>query len=131
MFATLAVLALSGCAEDGLLCENENEIEPTLTSIQANVFTPLCSVCHTPGGTGPMPLDSEAASYDSLVNAGFSFTCAFPRVDAGNPDGSCLVVKIEGAVDASGTAMPPPPAPPLSQEQIDAIRAWIEQGALP
>ena len=126
-----------GNTEDGDGCDAVCEIEtdpgvlPTLASIQANVFTPTCAVCHVPGGTGPMPLNTEAASYDSLVNAGFSFTCAVPRVDPGNPDGSCLVLKIEGSVLVSGTSMPPPPVPPLSQGQIDAIRDWIEQGALP
>jgi len=162
MLATLAVLALWGCAEDGDLlgacgdgiqdpgetcddgnledgdgCDADCEIEtdpgilPTLASIQTNIFTPFCAVCHTPGGTGPMPLNTEEASYESLVNFPFSFYCAVPRVDPGNPDGSCVVLKIEGSPQTSGTAMPPPPAPPLGQAQIDAIREWIEQGALP
>ena len=82
-----------------------------------------------PGGTGPMPLHNEDASYDSLVNAGFAFTCAVPRVTPGEPDNSCLVLKIEGSNLASGNTMPPPPSPSLSQEEIDAIREWIAQGA--
>ena len=101
-----------------------------MLSIQQNIFSPICAACHFPGGTGPMPLNNEDASYDSLVNAGFSFTCAVPRVDPGNPDGSCLVLKIEGSVLASGNNMPPPPLPSLSQEEIDAIRGWILDGAL-
>jgi len=115
------------------LCEVEIDpgIEPTLASIQEKVFSPICAACHFPGGTGPMPLHNEQASYDSLVLVGFSFMCAGPRVDPGNPDNSCLVLKIEGSVLASGSAMPPPPLPPLAQEQIDAIREWILQGALP
>ena len=76
-----------------------------------------------------MPLHNEDASYQSLVETGYSFYCAVPRVVPGDPDGSCLVMKIEGAVGASGTAMPPPPAPSLSQAEIDAIREWIQQGA--
>jgi hypothetical protein len=129
----LAVLAFCGCAEDGTLMGDGGDgiTLPTLASIQENVFTPICSVCHVPGGTGPMPLNTEAASYDSLVNAGFSFTCAVPRVVPGDPDGSCLVLKIEGSVLASGNPMPPPPAPSLGQEEIDAIREWILQGAAP
>jgi cysteine-rich repeat protein len=119
-----------GCSA---LCEIEIQggTEPTLASIQENIFTPICSVCHFPGGVGPMPLHNEAASYDSLVNAGFSFTCTVPRVDPGNPDGSCLVLKIEGSGLVSGNRMPPPPLAPLSQEEIDAIRQWITDGALP
>jgi cysteine-rich repeat protein len=159
----LAVLASSGCAEDGTCmgvcgdgildpfeecddgntddgdgCDADCELEeggtepgilPTLASIQLNVFTPICSVCHVPGGTGPMPLHTEDASYDSLVSAGFSFTCAVPRVDPGNPDGSCIVLKIEGSPLTSGNPMPPPPLASLGQDEIDAIREWIELGA--
>jgi cysteine-rich repeat protein len=156
--AVLAVLALWGCAEDGTLmcgdgiegvfeeCDDGNKddgdgcdascriegdpgLEPTLASIQLNIFTPICAVCHFPGGTGPMPLHNEDASYDSLLLFPFSFTCAVRRVDPGNPDGSCLVLKIEGSTQASGAPMPPPPAAPLSQEEIDTIREWILQGA--
>jgi len=156
----LVLFVLWGCAQDGSLmcgdgivdvfeeCDDGNNedgdgcsavceleitggIEPTLASIQANIFTRYCAVCHFPGGTGPMPLHNETASYDSLVNAGYSFTCAVPRVDPGNPDGSCIVYKIEGLDLASGNRMPPPPAPTLSQEEIEAIRQWIADGALP
>jgi mono/diheme cytochrome c family protein len=128
VFPVLAVLTVWGCAEDGaLLGEVGGETLPTLASIQENVFTPICTACHFPGGTGPMPLDTEDASYDSLVNAGFSFTCAVPRVDPGNPDGSCLVMKIEWSGLYSGNPMPP--TVQLPQEEIDAIREWILQGA--
>jgi cysteine-rich repeat protein len=115
------------------VCEIETDggVLPTLASIQENIFTPICTACHFPGGTGPMPLNSEEASYNSLVNAGFAFTCAVPRVDPGNPDGSCLVLKIEGSGLASGNPMPPPPWPLLNQGQIDAIRQWVLDGALP
>ena len=131
--AVLALFAVWGCAEECDLMGDElgDGILPTLASIQEAVFTPMCAVCHTPGGTGPMPLDSEAASYDSLVTAGFSVTCAVPRVDPGNPDGSCLVLKLEGSILAIGKPMPPPPSPPLQQDQLDAIRGWILDGALP
>jgi cysteine-rich repeat protein len=156
----LVILALWGCAEDGSLmcgdgildvyeecddgntvdgdgcssvCEIEAEggLEPTLASIQLNIFSPICAQCHYPGGPSPMPLHNEAASYDSLVNAGFSFFCAVPRVDPGNPDGSCIVFKIEGSPQASGSVMPPSPLSELEPEEIDAIRQWIEDGALP
>jgi len=159
----LAVLAISGCAEDGTCmgvcgdgvldpfeecddgnnddgdgCDADCEIEdgtdpdpgilPTLASIQQNVFTPICSACHFPGGATPMPLDTEDNSYASLVGPD-GLTCGIPRVSPGLPDQSCIVWKIEGNGNYSGTDMPPPPRSPLSQEEIDAIREWIELGA--
>ena len=77
-----------------------------------------------------MPLHNEDASYDSLVTAGFSFTCGVPRVTPGDPDSSCIVFKIEGSVLASGNTMPPPPLPSLNQQTIEAVREWIRLGAL-
>jgi len=109
--------------------ESGGGIPPTLAAIQEQIFNRYCVACHLPGGTGPMPLHNEDASYESLVNAEFSFTCAVPRVDPGNPDGSCLVLKIEGSPLTSGNTMPPPPAPSLDQDEIDAIRGWILDGA--
>lgn len=43
----------------------------------------------------------------------------------GNPDGSVLVLRIQGSV---GTRMPPN-GNPLNQNQINGIRAWIAEGA--
>ncbi|HEX5420983.1 MAG TPA: hypothetical protein VFY39_13365, partial [Gammaproteobacteria bacterium] len=45
-------------------------IQPTLDSIQTNVFTPICSACHTGGGSqlpGSMDLTNADASMLSLV----------------------------------------------------------------
>jgi hypothetical protein len=157
LFAALAVLAIWGCAEDGMLIEmcsdgsvadpfvgcpvddddpddpDDEGIQPTLASIQQHVFTPLCATsgCHNDTPGNPMPLRDEAESYTNLVGA-FSFYCVVPRVDPGNPDNSCLVFAIEGANGWYGNnaRMPPPPSA-LTQEQIDAIRQWITDGALP
>lgn len=49
-------------------------------------------------------------------------------VKPGNPGGSELMEKITES-DA-GERMPPPPAPALSQDQINLISKWISQGAL-
>src|ERR1041385_4733590 len=34
----------------------------SLAQIQQQVFTPYCVSCHTPGGSGPMPLTDAATS---------------------------------------------------------------------
>jgi cysteine-rich repeat protein len=110
-------------------------IQPTLESIQANIFTPLCASCHYEGnGAVPMGLENADASYGGLVSVE-SWVCyapdfsLLPRVDPGEPDRSCLVLKVEGSEWAGGYEMPPLPARRLNAEEIGAIRGWIEQGA--
>lgn len=118
-----------GCSD---LCavESDDLVLPTLHSIQQRIFTPTCTPCHWSQGIGQwMPLDSEDASYESLVLTDYSFLCSGRRVEPGDPDNSCLVLKIEGSIYAGGVQMPPRPAPPLSPEQIAAIRQWILNGA--
>ena len=103
-------------------------IGPTLSSIQANVFTPICAECHFPAGPAPMPLDSADASYANLVGID-SFCPPGLRVAPGDPDASHLVEKIEGQQGFCGDRMPPPPRSMLAAEQIEAIRQWIADGA--
>ena len=118
-----------GCS-DVCAIENPVLILPTLHSIQERIFTPTCTPCHWSQGIGQwMPLDSEDASYESLVVTDYSFLCPGRRVEPGDPDNSCLVLKIEGSIFAGGEQMPPRPAPPLRPEQVAAIRQWILNGA--
>ncbi len=104
-------------------------IEPTLASIQAHVFSPVCAACHFPAGPGPMPLDSEDASYQSLVGVDSNCLPGTARVLPGDPSASFLVAKIEGQAGLCGDRMPPPPLSMLSNEEIAAIRQWIADGA--
>lgn len=128
--ALVVVLFSSGCPGDGSELEMTGGagIEPTLASIQARVFSPICSECHYPAGPGPMPLDTEDASYANLV--GVDALCPVGlRVAPGDPDASYLVAKIEGRAGICGDRMPPPPASLLTVEQIDAMRQWVADGA--
>jgi hypothetical protein len=107
-------------------------IEPTLASIQDNVFTPICSSCHTgQGGTlpGVMDLTSITASFMSLVNVPSVENAALDRVTPGDPDNSYLVHKIEGTAAAPNDTRMPLFGAPLDQNTIDAIRQWISDGA--
>jgi len=119
-----------GCSGDCTI-EIDPGLPPTLASIQATIFTPICAaVCHRPGGGTPMSLVDEATSFASLVNTP-AILCSVLRVDPGDPDRSCLVLKLEGSGLVSGQRMPPPPNAPLPQDQIDQIRQWILDGAPP
>jgi hypothetical protein len=110
-------------------------IQPTLTSIQRNVFTPTCAVagCHT-GPTGPnlpggMNLNSDNASFASLVNVPSLQDPQLLRIAPGDADASYLIRKLEGTADTGATM--PAGGTPLDPATIAAIRQWIDDGAMP
>jgi len=108
-------------------------IQPSLASIQGNIFGPTCSVagCHS-GPSGPnlptgMDLSSENASFSSLINiASFEEPTIF-RVAVGDADNSYLIDKLEGT-SVQGSRMPLG-GPFLDQATIDVVRLWIDSGA--
>lgn len=106
-------------------------IQPTLQSIQDNVFTPLCSSCHTGPTSAILPsgldLTSLSMSYLGLVNTPSLEVGSLDRVEPGNPNASYLVQKIEGTA-AVGVRMPATGVP-LDAAAIAAIRQWITNGA--
>ncbi len=98
-------------------------------SIQANVFTPICSVCHI-GAGAPQGLILDAAhSYSLLVDIPSTEVPSLLRVDPGNPTASYLIQKLEGLA-AVGRQMPLG-EPPLPASTIAFIVQWITDGAQP
>lgn len=103
-------------------------VQPTLQSIQDNVFTPICSECHTgPGGAAGLDLTALTASFTNLVDVPSVEVPALDRVEPGDPDNSYLVQKLEGTA-AEGARMPLG-GDPLDPATIAAIRQWIADGA--
>jgi hypothetical protein len=107
-------------------------LQPTLDSIQANVFGQSCALsgCHDGGGTGlprGMDLSSADASFDALVGVDSLQVPGLPRVTPNDADSSYLVEKLEGT-QAVGSRMPQG-GPFLEQATIDVVRAWIDSGA--
>ena len=100
--------------------------------IQAQILTPACTSCHTDDGRTPSGgLNLKAGSaYAALVGVASSSKPGATRVIAGNPSGSYLVQKIEGAADIVGLRMPRNGPPFLSDAQVAMIRQWIQAGAL-
>lgn len=97
-------------------------------SIQANVFTPICTACHA-GATAPEGLRLDAAdSYDLLVGVPSTEEASLLRVKPGDPDDSYVIQKLEGHA-AVGARMPFG-GPYLAGEVIAVIRQWISDGAL-
>jgi hypothetical protein len=130
----LAALACAACSGDGAGLDENGRPEPDtggltpdLASIQANVFTPICSTCHA-GASAPRGLRLDAAnSFNMLVGIASSEAPNIQRVKPGDPNNSYLIHKIEGTA-AVGARMPLG-GPPLPQPTIVVIRQWISQGA--
>ena len=100
---------------------------PTLAQIQAATFTPRCASCHS-GATprGGLDLSSTAASAANLIGIASVGDPLIPRVDPTNPNGSYLIMKLEG--NAGGIM---PPTGMLPSADIAFIREWIQLGAAP
>lgn len=103
----------------------------TLDEIQAAVFTPMCSRCHSgPTGNtlpGGMNLSTADASFAALVGVASLEVPSLSRVLANDPDNSYLIQKLEGTA-AVGARMPLGGAA-LDPAVIANIRTWISNGA--
>jgi hypothetical protein len=96
-------------------------------AIQANVFTPICSVCHV-GATAPQGLMLDAAhSYSLLVGIPSTEVPSVLRVKPGDAANSYLVQKLEGHAAVGGQM--PLGQTPLPATTIAFIVQWITDGA--
>jgi hypothetical protein len=136
----MAAAWLAGCAGNGTgLDANGQPLVPgapgngpltaDFASIQAQVFTPICTTCHA-GADAPHGLRLDAAdSYNLLVGVPSVEVPGLLRVKPGDPDSSYLIQKLEG-IAAVGARMPFG-GPYLSDSTIAVIRQWITDGAQP
>lgn len=110
-------------------------LQPTLASIQANIFTPSCakSGCHTGAGAQQGLILDSGSSWGNLFNVDSSEIMTLKRVNPGMPDLSYLIHKLEGMQTGGGQIvgmqMPADGPPFLQQATIDVIRLWIANGA--
>jgi hypothetical protein len=127
------VLLLVGCDTVG---PPSPSIPPTLTSIQTNVFDGSCANggCHS-GQQPAALLDlSKGNAYISLLihrienDTGRKYFQA--RVAPGRPDSSFIMAKLNGMLTPDEGDQMPQRLNKLPQYQIDAIRQWIQNGAL-
>lgn len=105
---------------------------PTLSQIQTQIFDTSCVSCHTDVGRTPAGvLNLKAGSaFPNLMSGPSSGLPGATRVVPGNPGGSYLVQKLEGAAGIAGLRMPRNGPPFLSDAQVKLIRDWITAGAL-
>ncbi|UCF18819.1 MAG: hypothetical protein JSU87_12900 [Gemmatimonadota bacterium] len=131
----LILLAALGCAGDGTGLDgppNGNQEVSFATDVQP-IFTASCAFSGCHGGSSPqlgMNL-SAGQAYANIVNVASVEVPGLMRIRPDLPDSSYLVHKIQGtqaSVGGSGGQMPLSNCC-LSTEQIDLIRAWVEDGA--
>jgi hypothetical protein len=141
----LTLLSIAACAGNGngldangqpLAAGSSGSLPPLsadFASIQANIFTPICSVCHI-GGGAPEGLRLDAAdSFNLLVGVPSTEVPSLLRVKPGDPNNSYIIQKLEGHA-AVGAQMPfgcPSTQPCLTTTTIAFIRQWITDGAQP
>ena len=91
-----------------------------------DIILSRCATCHTTGSSGGLKLDPADLAYTSLVNHGVgAAACASQvRVIPGDAANSYLIAKLRNAPGICGLAMPRN-RPPLPEEEIQAIEAWI------
>jgi hypothetical protein len=119
----------AGGGGGGFLLPPVPGLQPTLASIQDNVFSIDCAVpgCHG-GASAQQGLRLDAGfAYGNLVNVASPRDPSLIRVIPGDPDNSFIIRKLEGT-QTLGDRMPDG-GPYLPQSTIDAIRQWIANGA--
>jgi hypothetical protein len=95
------------------------------------IFNNFCSPCHTTGTSGGLSL-AEGSAFGNIVGAtvlGAGFG-SFNRIEPGNVADSYLWRKLQSGADADyfGNRMPLGRTP-LSDENMQLLVNWIEQGA--
>ncbi|MBI4209874.1 MAG: hypothetical protein HY538_09265 [Deltaproteobacteria bacterium] len=113
---------------------DDSGLGATLSSIQENIFTPNCasSSCHA-GSSPQAGLNlSDGKSFENLVGVSSQQVPSLKRVESGDSGASYLVNKVEGTAGSVGgnSSQMPKGGSPLSDEEIHAIKDWIDAGAL-
>jgi mono/diheme cytochrome c family protein len=129
-----AVALASGCGSSSTPSAPSTNTVTFSTQIQQQILNPACVACHTdegrvPAGAAPGLNLKTGVSIANLVNAGSTGKPGSVRVIPGNPSGSYLIQKLEGAPDIVGLRMPRNGPPYLTTEQVALIRQWIQNGA--
>ena len=115
---------------------NTTVAQVTLTQLQTQIFTPICSVCHTGVGTSLPGVQNLTAghTFSNIVNVPSIEQPSLLRIKPNDPTNSYLLQKIEGAPGITGSRMPfgcgSTSDPCLDQATIDLVKTWISQGAL-
>lgn len=123
-FAMLLLIAsgLTACDKSGQVPEQFQKV--TYTADVAPILEKHCAACHKAGQQGTEESGLKLDSYESVMNGS-----RFGRVvDPGSAKTSSLYILISGREEL--TVSMPHGKQPLAVEEIDTIRAWIDNGAV-
>jgi len=115
-FALAAVLSLTGCERGLPPVSYSNDVQPILAQ--------HCLNCHQPGEDGYAKSGFSVDNYAALMKGTKFGQVVLP----GDAVSSNLIVLIEGRADPSITM--PHGGPMISEEDIETLKVWIDQGAL-
>lgn len=115
LLSSLLLLALAACSGEAPVSFSQ-DVKPVLDK--------HCIECHQVGGAGTLASGFDMTTYEGLMK-GTNFG---PMVIIGDPEGSNILVLMEGRADPS-ISMPHGQRDPVAKQDIQTIRTWIEQGA--
>lgn len=135
-FGLWLAVAVTGCSVE---TAPGGSTAPKFSTINKEIFEERCTfACHSGGEFAAGGLDMQQDPYGALVEASATAveckTSTMKRVERGKPDESLLFEKItaksKGIAPACGEPMPPgADLEPLSDDEVESIRAWIAAGA--
>lgn len=108
-------LLLTGCDREDAVSFSQ-DVKPILDQ--------NCIECHQAGGSGMEASGFSMETFDDLMK-GTNFG---PMIVPGDPEGSNMLVLMEGRADPS-ISMPHGYREPVSTQDVQTIRLWIDQGA--
>ena len=111
---SLFPLAITACTSEPTVSYSQ-DVKPILDK--------NCLECHQAGGTGTLASGFDMSGFEGLIK-GTNFG---PMVIGGDPEGSNLLVLIEGRADPSISM--PHGQKSIPKQDIQTIRLWISQGA--
>ena len=111
----LLALVITGCGREDAISFSQ-DVRPILEQ--------NCLECHQAGGRGLKASGFSMETYDGLMK-GTNFG---PMIIAGDSQGSNMLVLMEGRADPS-ISMPHGKQDPVSKQDIETIKLWIDQGA--
>ena len=117
LFLSSSLSILFACSEQPPPASYSADVRPFLDK--------YCMRCHGEAGEGSKASGFRMDNYESLMKG----TRFGPVITPGDGFGSVLVMLVEGRADPSISMPHNDEGPTPTQAEIDAVEAWIDQGA--